>query len=297
MFLSMDSKHLPVNFDKEYPFEKNYLTLSDGHRYHYLDSGSGEVVLMLHGNPTWSYYYRNVIKHLEYQGYRCIVPDHMGCGFSDKPQNYPYILKRHIHNAQSLLDHLGIKKYHLIVHDWGGAIGMGLATQNPENIGKITVLNTAAFLSQNIPFRISVCKFPILGEWITRALNGFAWPATWMTVENPLSKEVKQSYLLPYNSCKNRVAIWRFVKDIPLRKSDISYNTLVTIDESLKNLREKKMKIFWGGKDFCFNDLFYEEWVKRFPEAEKEYYQDSGHYILEDQKGNIEEKILTFLNS
>ena len=83
----MEISKTPEELEEEYPFEKNYLTLPDGYRYQYIDSGSGEVVLMLHGNPTWSYYYRNVVKRLTANGYRCIVPDHIGCGFSDKPQH------------------------------------------------------------------------------------------------------------------------------------------------------------------------------------------------------------------
>ena len=110
-----------------YPFKSQSLDL-DSYRYHYLDEGQGETLLMLHGNPTWSFYYRNLILGLK-KSYRCVVPDHMGMGKSDKPQNYPYTLSQHIDNLVALVSELSLKDITLVVHDWGGAIGMGFAVR------------------------------------------------------------------------------------------------------------------------------------------------------------------------
>lgn len=252
---------------------------------HYIDEGHGPVIVMVHGNPTWSYYYRNIIPLLA-RNHRVIAVDHVGCGLSDKPQdsNY-YTLRQHIENLESLLNTLEILRYSLIVHDWGGAIGMGLAVRYPERIEKIVVLNTAAFRSTRIPLRIRICKWPVIGSLLVRGCNGFAWPATFMAVTQPLRKEIAAAYLAPYNSWKNRVAVAAFVKDIPLKPDHASYPELEDIEHGLAAIRDGGIPILllWGGEDFCFDDVFYEEWRRRFPEAEHHYFPDGGHYILEDK--------------
>jgi len=127
-----------------YPFKSHFCDLSYGNgqsaKLHYLDEGTGPVILMLHGNPTWSFYFRNCIHYFKARGFRCIVPDHMGCGLSDKPQDYSYTLERRIEDVQQLLKHTNVERYNLIVHDWGGAIGMGVAVQNPERVDKIALI-------------------------------------------------------------------------------------------------------------------------------------------------------------
>ncbi len=250
---------------------------------------------MVHGNPTWSYYYRKLIS-LFSTSFRVVAIDNIGCGLSDKPQAYSYCLENHIDNLTVLLQTLQIEKCSLAVHDWGGAIGMGYAGDRPESIEKIIVFNTAAFRSTRIPFRIRVCKWPFIGEILVRGFNGFAWPATFMAVTKSLNREVARAYLSPYDSWKNRIATHRFVVDIPLESSHPSYTTLVKVENGLSKLREKDipMIILWGGKDFCFNKHFYDEWCERFPNSEKHYLKDSGHYVLEDGFEVIEAKLRKF---
>lgn len=280
----------------EYPFQSNYLAIGDN-RLHYLDEGSGPPVVLLHGNPTWSYYYRHLVLKLALSR-RVIVPDHIGCGLSDKPADYPYNLDSHIDNLTRLLDYLGVQSTDLVVHDWGGAIGMGYATSRVERIGKIVVLNTAAFRSSRIPWRIAICRWPLIGELIVRGLNGFARPATHMAVENRLDPRRASAYLMPYDSWRNRVAIYQFVKDIPMHKGHPSYPTLVRIEEGLDTIKKHDIPLLvvWGGKDFCFNDHFFREWCERFPEARSHYYADAGHYVLEDAHGEVESLIADFLH-
>lgn len=273
---------LPTDVRIEYPYDGNTLDLSSGVAMHYLDEGTGPVVLMLHGNPTWSFYYRNVVNTLVKRGFRCIVPDHIGCGLSDKPQGYSYTLDQRINDVAELIDHLGIEKFDLVVHDWGGAIGCGLAGRRPEAVEKIVLLNTAAYLSKRIPWRIASIKVPVIGEFVIRALNGFAGPAAIMSVKTPLADKVKRGMLWPYRSWANRVAVWNFVKDIPLRKGHRTYNTLAEVEANLSKLADKKIQLVWGGKDFCFNMHFYERWKTIFPNAEQCLYPQHGHYILED---------------
>lgn len=280
----------------EYPFQSNFFQIDD-HKIHYIDEGEGPVIVMVHGNPTWSYYYRNLISLLS-PTHRVIAIDHIGCGLSDKPQDYDYTLANHRDNLVALLENLGVEKYSLVVHDWGGAIGVGCAGLAPERLEKLVVLNTAAFRSQRIPFRIGLCKNRFFGEFLVRGLNGFAMPAVFMAVTKPLKKEVGQSYLAPYSNWNNRIAVHRFVKDIPLTEDHPSYNTLVQVESGLKKISELKLPtlILWGGKDFCFNDSFYAEWCKRIKHAKTVYYKDGGHYILEDELEDISSRLLKFFN-
>lgn len=278
----------------EYPFQPRFFDL-DGHRLAYLDEGQGPVVVMVHGNPSWSYLYRNLVSGLR-DRYRCIVPDHIGCGFSDKPQSYPYRLRTHIDNLERLLDHLGVERCTLVVHDWGGAIGMGWAGRHPERVAGAVVLNTAAFCSRRIPLRIAVCRWPLIGPLLVRGLNGFAGAAVFMAVRKRLRPEVAKGFLAPYDSWRNRIAVLRFVEDIPMEADHPSWPTLVEVEQSLARLRDMPLMLCWGGRDFCFNDSFYQEWRRRFPQAEAHYFPEAGHYVLEDGLEAISPLIEDFLH-
>jgi haloalkane dehalogenase len=278
----------------QYPFRPKSFRLASGHTLSYLDEGRGPVLVMVHGNPSWSYLYRNVVTELK-ANYRCIVPDHLGCGFSEKPQKYPYRLASHRENLTALLDHLQVERCILMVHDWGGAIGLGWAGRFPERVQGLVVLNTAAFHSTRIPFRIAVCRLPFLGSLLVRGCNGFAWPATFMAVCKRMNKEVAEGFLHPYDSWQNRVAVNSFVKDIPLHVTHPSWETLSQVEESLKQLQHKPMLICWGGKDFCFNLHFYRQWQQRFPRARCRYYCNAGHYVLEDAFEEIMAELVPFL--
>ncbi len=265
---------------------------------HYLDEGQGPPIILLHGNPTWSYYYRHLVRVL-CQNFRVIAIDHMGSGLSDKPEKYSYTLAKHIENLTILIDTLKLSSLSLVVHDWGGAIGFGYATRYPDQIDSIVILNTAAFRSQRIPFRIQICRWPVIGKFIVKGLNGFARPATSMAVTKPLEKQVKNSYLYPYDSWKNRIGVYGFVKDIPLNKNHISYETLLSIEKRLPELKKRMiaMLVIWGGQDFCFNDHFYKQWQNYFPDAAYHYLEDCGHYVLEDAQGVAEPIIESFFTS
>ncbi|MBM9613421.1 alpha/beta fold hydrolase [Desulfobulbus rhabdoformis] len=277
----------------QYPFEPNFLDIR-GHRLAYLDEGEGLPLVMVHGNPSWSYLYRNLVTQLR-DRYRCIVPDHIGCGFSDKPQHYPYRLENHIQNLEFLLDHLEVKRCVLLVHDWGGAIGMGWAGRYPERVAGCVVMNTAAFPSPHIPLRIDICRWPFLGEFLVRGLNGFAGSAIFMAVKKRMPLAVARSFLAPYNNWHNRIAVHRFVKDIPMHPSHPSWPTLIAIEKNLSQLSSHPMLLCWGGGDFCFHDWFFEQWQARFPQAEPHYFQDAGHYLLEDAFEQIAPRIEDFL--
>lgn len=254
-------------------------------------------MVLVHGNPTWSYYFRKAISLLM-TTHRVIAVDHIGCGLSDKPQSYPYTLGQHIDNLQGLLDHLRIDRYSLIGHDWGGAIGMGCAGRQPQRIDRIVMMNTAAFRSTRIPLRIRVCRWPIVGPLVVRGLNGFAGAARFMAVQKKMPDEVARAFLAPYDSWRNRVAVYQFVRDIPLQPGDRSYQALVEVERGLDALRDRQVPLMlvWGGKDFCFDEVFFREWCQRFPRAEWHFFADGGHYILEDKFNEIAPLLARFFS-
>lgn len=282
---------IPQELKTEYPFSSHYHQVKQD-KIHYVDEGQGEVMLMLHGNPTWSFFYRNLAKHFA-KNHRVIVPDHLGCGLSDKPQDYDYTLENHIENTISLIKALGLKDITLLVHDWGGAIGMGVATRLPGLFKRVVIMNTAAFVSQEIPFRINVLRNP-LGEWFIRTFNGFAAPATTMAVTKKLSPLVKKGFLLPYHNFHSRIATAKFVRDIPMSAAHPSFRTLSEIESRLKDLRFPVL-ILWGEQDFCFTMNFKNRWLEFFPSAKVVTYPDAGHYLLEDKQKEVISEIEHFL--
>ncbi len=279
-----------------YPFAPRSFVTAHGAKMSYVDTvGGDEAVLMLHGNPTWSFYYSKLIQAVA-PTMRCVVPDHIGMGLSDKPNDYPYTLETRIADVEALVSLLGLKKIHLVVHDWGGAIGFGFATRHPELIERLVVLNTAAFPSEHLPTRIAACRIPVLGPLVVRGANGFAGPATWMSMNRrELSPEEKRALLCPYDTWAHRVAVNAFVQDIPMHPSHGTWPTLEKVGEGLKQFIDSPMLIVWGGDDFCFNDQFFAEWEKRFPKAETKYLSDAGHYVLLDAEEEVVPVITEFL--
>jgi pimeloyl-ACP methyl ester carboxylesterase len=285
---------IPTWLREIYPFEPKKFDTGRG-VMSYLDEGQGdEAVLMVHGNPTWSFYYRNLVLGLRDQ-IRCIVPDHLGCGLSDKPQDFDYTLGEHIKNLRALIDKLGLKKIHLIVHDWGGPIGLGTMLPQIEKLGQVVILNTAAFADTVVPWRIRFCRAPLIGEIAVRGFNGFAGPATWMSVTKPLSAPVKAGFLFPYNNWANRIATHRFVVDIPSGRGKPSDAALAEIERRLPLLKDHPVRILWGGQDFCFNRHYFDRWTQIVPNAEATYFENAGHYVLEDADAECLAEIKRFL--
>lgn len=277
-----------------YPFQSRHHTLERGVRMHYVDEGQGdEAVLMLHGNPSWGFLFRDVVKALAGR-IRCVVPDHVGMGLSDKPQDYRYTLEQRIADVESLVASLGLKRVHLIVHDWGGAIGFGWARRNPEMVGRIVITNTAAFPDTNIPLRIAVCRWPLVGPLIVRGLNGFAGAAASMAVTKPLATAVRAGFLAPYGSWRERVAVNAFVRDIPMNPTHPSYGELAALAGALPQFRDRKILIAWGERDFCFTPHFLARWREIFPDAEVALEPEAGHYLLEDAGERLVPRIADF---
>ncbi len=276
-----------AGFAEEYPFASHFLDL-DGVRYHYLDEGGGETLLFVHGNPTWSFAWRHLVRDLS-RDYRVLAVDHVGCGFSDKPQDYDYTLATHVGNLERFVEALDLQRITLLAHDWGGAIGMGAAGRLPGRFARFVLFNTAAFRSQRIPWRIAVCRWPVLGPWAIRGFNLFAIAALRMAVvkHERMTPAVRRGYLAPYDSWAHRIATLRFVQDIPLRAAHPSYRTLTDVEQGLDQFQDSPMQFIWGMKDWCFTPAFLKEFQTRFPQAETAAFEDAGHYVFEDAREKI----------
>lgn len=282
-----------------YPFESHWASIA-GLRMHYLDEGRGEPLLAVHGNPTWSFYWRELVKGLRGRR-RVVVPDHVGCGLSDKPApgQYPFRLARRIEDLKALIGQLGLERITLVAHDWGGAIGLGAAVAMPERFARIVLLNTAAFRSQGMPWRIRVCRAPLLGKLGVQGLNLFARAALRMAVcqRERMTPAVRAGLLAPYDSWGHRAAIWRFVADIPMRPSHPSYAALCQIETGLERLRDRPACLVWGMRDWCFTPSFLDRFLEFFPSAEVLRLEDAGHYVMEDAHERVVPAVERFLES
>ena len=283
-----------------YPFKSHWLK-APGFFYNYLDEGQGDPVVAVHGNPTWSFYYREIVKALS-PSCRVIVPDHVGCGLSSRPTDeaFAYTVESHVNNLEALLDHLGLdRNITLIVHDWGGMIGMACAARRPERISRIVILNTWAFVippEKALPWQISFIRHsPVIPDLLVRGFNAFSYLATFLGVEKEMPAEVRAGLTAPYNNWENRIATLRFVQDIPVYPEDRSYPLVKWTDEHLQLLSHIPMMICWGMKDFVFDEVALNEWRRRFPEAEVHTFPQGGHYILEDEGEAIVPLIQAFL--
>ena len=283
-----------------YPYQSHFLEVDTGVFLHYLDEGKsdGPVLVMVHGNPTWSYFYRHLIELFK-NTHRLIVVDHVGCGLSSKPQDYDYRLSCHGDNLVKLLRFLSLRSFSLVVHDWGGAIGIlgsgRYQQQRPDvKLERVVFLNTAAFISPSIPWRINFLRDKPWSRYLIKRLNLFAWPATWMSTVKKLPAAVRQSYLAPYQGPDDREAIYRFVQDIPMDSTHPSYSTLREVEEYLKRLGVPVL-LFWGMQDFCFHSGFLQEFEKRLPQSITHRLHHAGHYVLEEMKPQDQKVLIEFL--
>lgn len=281
---------------------------------HYLDEGSRDapVVLMVHGNPTWSFYYRNLVLALR-DSHRCIVPDHIGCGLSDKPslEKYDYCLASRIADLDRLLQHLQLSRpITLVVHDWGGMIAMAWAVQHPQMIEKLVIMNTAAFPmpkekrgekrgekhgEKHLPAALALARNSRLGAWLVLQCNAFAGAAAYLGFKKTVGAAVRRAYKGPYDSPANRIATLRFVQDIPLSENDPGFDILLNTAEHLPEFSHLPCLLIWGERDFVFDQPFLDTWLKLYPQAETIRLKDCGHYVLEDGGPQLVERIRQFI--
>jgi len=298
----------------DYPFAPQRFQVRPGVAMSYLDEGprDGEVVLMLHGNPSWSYYWRRLVLGLtdpkSGKAYRCIVPDHVGMGWSDKPDDrpdadprYTYTLQSRVDDVERLLEHLRISgPVTLAVHDWGGAIGFGWGLAHSARIQRLVILNTGAFplpAAKPLPRRLRLGRDSAIGTLLIRGFNAFAAGATRMGVVDPMPADVRRAYLAPYDSWRNRIATSRFVQDIPLGEGDAAWPLVQAMGRKLPEYADRPVFIGWGLRDFVFDRHFLAGFTAALPRAQVHAFEDAGHYVLEDKADVLVPAIRDFLDA
>ena len=284
-------------FADEFPFAPHFFPVEGG-QLHYVDEGQGETLLCVHGNPTWSFAWRHVIGQFAPQR-RVVAVDHLGCGFSSKPQWFPYRLEHRIAHLRALIEGLDLRRITLVVHDWGGAIGLGVAGQIPERFARLVITNTGAFRSRHMPWRIAACRWPLVGPLAVRGLNAFARAALVMAVEHPdrLTPAARRGLLAPYGNWHDRVAIQRFVEDIPRNSDHPSFATLLEVERGLARLTHLPALLVWGERDWCFTPAFRQEFERRLPRAESLPIADAGHYVFEDARETLLARMAAFFET
>lgn len=287
-------------FLRVYPFASKFATIG-GHRVHYIDEGAGEPIVFVHGNPAWSFCFRELITDLR-SDHRVIAMDHVGCGLSDKPglDAYPYTLQRRIDDLESLLDSINAPRgVTLVVHDWGGMIGLGWALRHVDKVRRIVVMNTAAFLlpaGKRLPFALRIVRNGgPLATLLVQGLNGFTRGAVALGAVTRMPSKVRRGYLAPYDTWRHRIATLQFVRDIPIKPSHRSYAAAKWVDDNLDDLHAKPMMILWGRRDFVFDDAFLDEWRRRFPDADVHTFDDAGHYVMEDAIEAVKPLVRSFV--
>ena len=283
----------------QYPFEGRSADLG-GCRMHYLDEGKGETVLMVHGNPTWSFYFRELVKALRGTR-RCIAPDHVGMGLSDRPREgrYRYTLKSRIDDLEKLMERLAPSgPVTLVLHDWGGMIGMGWAARHPGRVKAIVAFNTSCFrlpAEKNFPgllkiLRGSVSGIPIRASGLVRR-----FVLSTCTARRKLAPAAADAYLSVCDGWNESLAVHRFVQDIPLSPADPAWDVVADIESKIDAFRDIPMLLPWGMKDWVFDQTFLNGWKSRFPQAEIRPFPDCGHFLLEDAPEEVVPLIQDFV--
>jgi haloalkane dehalogenase len=298
----------------DYPFTPRRIEVRPGIALSYLDEGppavdgnDSEVIVMLHGNPSWSYYWRHLVLGLR-DRYRCIVPDHVGMGLSDKPGDaadasprYDYTLQSRVDDLTVLLGSLGITgPVTLVVHDWGGMIGFGWALSHMAQVKRLVILNTAAFPlpgAKPMPWQLSLGRDSRVGGFLIRAFNLFARGAAWLGTQRRMPAAVRRAYIAPYAGWRNAISTLRFMQDIPLREGDPAWPLVAEAGRRLHEFAERPAFIGWGLRDFVFDRHFLEGFRRALPDAEVHAFEDAGHYVLEDRHEVLVPAIRAFLDA
>ncbi len=299
----------------------------DGWRYHFLDSAvlappdgdrsqlsaggavSGApaarenselpVILCVHGNPTWSFYWRSIFERFS-STHRVIAVDHIGCGLSDKPSQaqFNYSLAAHRDTLIRLIDELDLRRVILLAHDWGGAIGLSAAVARKQRLAGIMLLNTGAFPPPYLPWRIAACRWPVLGTLGVRGANLFARAAVTMAMsKRQLTPAVAAGLLYPYGNWHDRVAIDAFVKDIPMSPEHPTHAVLEQLEADLSSLADLPKLLVWGMRDWCFRPECLERFLTHWPDATAVRLADAGHYVIEDDPDATLAAIAGFLET
>jgi haloalkane dehalogenase len=279
--------------EMDYPFEDHWFERREA-AMHFLDEGEGFPVLMLHGNPTWSFLYRDVIKDLR-RDFRCIAPDYPGFGYSDTPAGYHFTPQEHSEWIAALIEELQLVRYVLLVQDWGGPIGLAAALQQPERLAGIVLLNTWAWKPDMSGWLFSHIMGSGPAKYLHTHYNFFARrmvPAGISHAERKLP-EVLEAYTAPFPTPESRLGTWVFPWAI-----SHSDQWLQGIEQGLEDLRDKPVEMVWGMKDMAFgNERYIEHWHRYFPDAPVDRVANASHYLQEDSPERVADGVRRLLDN
>ena len=271
-----------------FPVEHRFADL-DGARIHYVDEGSGEPVLLLHGNPTWSFLYRKIIAGLR-DDFRCVALDYPGYGMSDAAPGYGFTPAEHSAVVERFVDKLGLTGLTLMVQDWGGPIGLGLAGRRPELVRRLIIGNTFAWPLTDLRVRaFSGALGGPPGRLLTRWFNlaprvffarGFA---------QPVPAEVMELYLAPWRDPARRAPA-----AIAPRQLVAAAPYLAEVEARLPKIADRPALIAWGLKDFAFRDAARRRFEEAFPRHRTVALADASHFVQEDAGDRIASEFKAF---
>lgn len=280
-------------FDKSlYPFQSNYFQIGNK-KLHYIDEGKGDPILFVHGTPAWSFLYREQIKELS-KSHRCVAPDHIGFGLSDKPTDFEGTPQAHSQNLEKLVNHLDLQNITLVVHDFGGPIGLSFAIANPERIKRVVLMNTWLWETKTNPDVVKVDK--VLNGWLGRFmyLNLNFSPKVLLKQafydKAKLTKAIHQHYTNVFPNKNNRYSLLNI--GLALAGSSDWYQEQW---ENLDQLNDKPFLILWGMKDQFIKPEFLEKWQSRLSSAKVVKY-DCGHFLQEEKASEISNEITAFVS-
>lgn len=268
------------HLERVLPFRSHFVTVA-GHRLHYLDEGSGPVVICIHGNPTWGFYWRELVAALR-DRFRVIVPDFIGCGLSDHPADQHFRAVHRVEHLQEFVDTLGLEKFSLVMHDWGGPLGTGFAVRNVERLERLVYLNTTITETESLPPVIKLAATPVIGKFLTRTTKRFLKLTTGWGAARKLPREIREAYYYPYRTAARRQAIWDFVDDIPFDSSHPTYAYMLELASKLPLLSHVPVQIIWGMQDICFHREMLGKVARHFPQARILEIPYASHLVMED---------------
>lgn len=276
----------------EYPFESRFVDLTEG-TVHYVDEGVGHPVVMLHGEPTWSFLYRDLIEGLS-EEYRCIAPDYLGFGLSDRPDGWTYRPSDHARVIEEFLDELSLDQFTLVVHDWGGPIGMHYATLHPEEIHSIALANTVMWpVTGNWRARaFSAFARSRLGEYLDRERNVFVervMPAAFGD-RSRFTEEVHRHYREPLADPADRPGTRVFPAELIG-----STEWLTELWERRDAIADAPALLFWGRRGPLFRTDDLRRWQALFPTARTVEFPDAGHFVHEEKGTAMLSELRRFL--